>query len=65
MLIEGTSLAVNQWDCKLREADWTLSSSDDHHHWPDVRTAHANTSVKKLVDNCGSEQQKIYMVYCL
>ena len=60
MLVEGTSLAVNQWDLKLREANWTLSSSDDHHHWVGVRTAFNGTSVKKLVDNCGSEQQKIW-----
>ena len=33
MLVEGTSLAVNQWDKKLKEANWTLGSSDDHHHW--------------------------------
>ena len=26
MLAEGTSLAVNQWDRKLREANWTLTS---------------------------------------
>ena len=45
MLVEGTSLAVNQWDEKLREEGWTLGSSDDHHHWVGVRTASANTSV--------------------
>ena len=44
MLVEGTSdpgtsLAVNQWDKKLKEANWTLGSSDDHHHWVGVRTA--------------------------
>ena len=44
MLVEGTSLAVNQWDRKHREGNWTLSSSDDHHHWIGVRTAHSNTS---------------------
>ena len=60
MLVEGTSLAVNQWYRKLREANWTLSSSDDHHHWLGVWTAHSNTSVKKLVDSRGSEQQKIW-----
>ena len=60
MLVEGTSLAVNQWDRKLREANWALGSSDDHRHWLGVRTANANTSVKKLVDNCGSEQQKLW-----
>ena len=60
MLVEGTSLAVNQWDKKLKEASWTLGSSDDHHHWVGVRTATNGTSVKKLVDNCGSEQQKIW-----
>ena len=32
MLVEGTSLSVNQWDKKLKEANWTLSSSDDRHH---------------------------------
>ena len=32
MLVEGTSLAVNQWNKKLKEANWTLGSSDDHHH---------------------------------
>ena len=42
MLVEGTSLAVNQWDEKLREEGWTLGSSDDHHHWVGVRTASAN-----------------------
>ena len=60
MLVEGTSPAVNQWDCKLREANWPLGSSDDHHHWLGVRTAYANTSVKKHADSCGSEQQKIW-----
>ena len=60
MLVEGTSLAVNQWDKKLKEANWTLGSSDDHHHWVGARTAYSGTSVKKLVDNCGSEQQKIW-----
>ena len=43
MLVEGTSLAVNQWDEKLRQEGWTLGSSDDHHHWVGVRTASANT----------------------
>ena len=60
MLVEGTSLPVNQWDEKLKEANWTLGSSDDRHHWVGVRTATAGTSVKKLVDNCGSEHQKIW-----
>ena len=60
MLVEGTSLSVNQWDKKLKEANWTLGSSDDHHHWVGVRTASSGTSVTKLVDNCGSEHQKIW-----
>ena len=60
MLVEGTSLAVDQWDRKLRKANWTLSSSDDHHHWLGVRTAHRDASVQKFVDNCRSEQQKIW-----
>ena len=60
MLVEGTLLAVNQWDRKLKEANWTLGSSDDHRHWVGVRTAFAGASVKKLVDNCGSEHQKIW-----
>ena len=60
MLVEGTSLAVSQWDKKLKEANWTLGSSDDHRHWVGVRIANSGTSVKKLVDNCGSEQQKIW-----
>ena len=60
MLVEGTSLSVSQWDKKLKEANWTLGSSDDHHHWVGVRTASTGTSVTKLVDNCGSEQQKIW-----
>ena len=60
MLVEGTSLSVNQWDKKLKEANWTLSSSDNHHHWIGVRTASSGTSVTKLVDNCGSKRQKIW-----
>ena len=60
MLVEGTSLSVNQWDQKLRSANWTLSSSDDHHHWVGVRTASSGTSITKLVDNCGSDHQKIW-----
>ena len=60
MLVEGTSLSVNQWDKKLKEANWTLGSSDDRHHWVGVRTASSGTSVTKLVDNCGSEHQKIW-----
>ena len=60
LLVEGTSLSVNQWDRKLKEANWTLGSSDDHHHWVGVRTASAGTSVTKLVDNCSSEHQKIW-----
>ena len=64
MLVEGTSLAVTHWDRKLRDANWTLSSSDDHHHWLGVRTAHHGATVRKLVDNCGSEHQKIrYAVF--
>ena len=59
MLVEGTSLAVNQWDEKLREEGWTLGSSDDHHHWVGVRTASAGTTVTPLIDNCGSTHQKI------
>ena len=59
MLVESTSLAVNQWDKKLQEANWTLSSSDDGHHWPSVRNAEHDTKIRKLVDNCGSEHQKI------
>ena len=45
MLVEGTSLAVNQWDEKLRAEGWTLGSSDDHHHWVGVRTASFGTTV--------------------
>ena len=30
------------------------------HHWVGARTANSGSSVKKLVDNCGSEQQKIW-----
>ena len=60
MLVEGTSLAVNQWDEKLREEGWTLGSSDDHHHWVGVRTASAGTTVTPLIDNCGSTHQKIW-----
>ena len=60
MLVEGTSLAVNQWDEKLRAENWTLGSSDDHHHWVGVRTASAGTSVTPLIDNCGSLHQKIW-----
>ena len=51
---------MNQWDQKLREANWTLCSSDDRHHWVGVRTASSGTSITKLVDNCGSEHQKIW-----
>ena len=60
MLVEGTSLAVNQWDEKLRAENWTLGSSDDHHHWVGVRTASAGTSATPLIDNCGSHHQKIW-----
>ena len=60
MLVEGTSLAVNQWDEKLRAEGWTLGSSDDHHHWVGVRTASSGTTVTPLVDNCGSTHQKIW-----
>ena len=60
MLVEGTSLSFNQWDEKLRAANWTLSSSDDHHHWVGVRTASSGTSITPLVDNCGSLHQKIW-----
>ena len=60
MLVEGTSLSVSQWDEKLRAANWTLSSSDDHHHWVGVRTATSSTSITPLVDNCGSLHQKIW-----
>ena len=60
MLVEGTSLAVNQWDERLRAENWTLGSSDDHHHWVGVRTASAGTSVTPLIDNCGSLHQKIW-----
>ena len=60
MFVEGTSLSVNQWDRKLKSANWTLSSSDDHHHWVGVRTASSGTSITPLVDNCGSVHQKIW-----
>ena len=60
MLVEGTSLSVKQWDQKLREANWTLGSSDDRHHWVGVGTASSGTSVTNFVDNCGSEHQKIW-----
>ena len=60
MLVEGTSLSVIQWDEKLRAANWTLSSSDDHHHWVGVRTASSCTSITPLVDNCASLHQKIW-----
>ena len=60
MFVEGASLSVNQWDEKLRAANWTLSSSDDHHHWVGVRTASSGASITPLVDNCGSLRQKIW-----
>ena len=57
--IEGTSLSVKQWDKKLKEANWTLGSSDDHHDWVGVR-ASSGTAITELVDNCGSDHQKIW-----
>ena len=60
MLVEGTSLTVSQWDRKLRAANWALCSSDDGHHWVGVRKAENGTTIRKLVDNCGSEHQKIW-----
>ena len=45
MLVEGTSLTVNQWDKKLRAANWTLSSSDDGHHWVGVRKAEHDAKI--------------------
>ena len=60
MLLEGMSLPVNQWDKKLRAANWSLCSSDDGHHWVGVRKAENDTTIRKLVDNCGSERQKIW-----
>ena len=41
-------------------ANWTLGSSDDGHHWVGVRKAENGTTIRKLVDNCGSEHQKIW-----
>ena len=45
MLVEGTSLSVNQSDQKLRSANWALSSSDDRHRWVGVRTASSGTTI--------------------
>ena len=36
-----------------------LSSSDDGHRWLGVRKAVSDTQIRKLVDKCGSERQKI------
>ena len=47
-------------DKKLCDAIWTLCSSDDHHHWLGVCKASKETTIKKLVDNCGSGRQKIW-----
>ena len=60
MLVEGTSLTVNQWGRKLRAAKWCLCSSEDGHHWVGVRKAHEGTTIRKLVDGWGSEHQKIW-----
>ena len=60
MLFEGTSLAVSQWDKQVRDANWAPYSSDDGHHWLGVRKAEHETQIKKLVDKCGSERQKIW-----
>ena len=54
MLVEGTSLAVHQWDKKLKEANWHSV------HPTTTIIGYSGTSVKKLVDNCVSEQQKIW-----
>ena len=55
-----TSLGVSQWDQKLRDANWTLCSSDDGHRWLGVRKDENETHLRKLVDICGSEHQKIW-----
>ena len=60
MLVEGASLTVNQWDKKLQAAIWTPCSSDDGHHWVGVRKADNDAKIRKLVENCGSEHQKIW-----
>ena len=60
MLVEGTSIAVHQWDKKLRDANWALCGSDDAHHWLGVRKEEEETQIKKLVDNRGIEHQKIW-----
>ena len=59
MLIEGTSLTVSRWDKKLRAAKWSLGSSDDGDRWVGIRKANG-TTIRKLVDKCGSEHQKIW-----
>ena len=60
MFVTGTSLAANQRDQKLRDANWAFCSSDDGHHWFSVCKAENETQIRKLVDNCGSEHQKIW-----
>ena len=60
MLVEGTSLTVNQWDKKLQAANWTLCSSDDGRHWDGVHKAETDTTIRKLAHNSGSEHQKIW-----
>ena len=58
MLVECTSLAVNQWGQKLRDGNWALCSCDDGHHWLGVRKAENETTIRSLVDKRGSEHQK-------
>ena len=64
MPLEGTSLTVDQRDKKLRAANWTLSSSDDGHHWVGGCKAEHDAKIRKPVEYCGSERQKIlYTVF--
>ena len=60
IVVEGSSLTVNQWDNRLREQEWVLAHSDHGHHWVGARQATQNTQVKALADNCGREKQKIW-----
>ena len=54
MLVEGTSLTVNQWDKKLRDiGDWILCSSDDGHHWLGIRKGQSGTTIRSCRTNVG------------
>ena len=61
ILIEGSSLTINQWGDKVRDRELVLARYGDSYHWASICRTNNGTSAKDLVDDySANKKQKIW-----